>query len=78
MEKSVTEIENTRLKQELLKLKQREQSLERKLDKEKAKNSLLSKDLKKKDAPKIMLTNEQEQLLSSLLPDTDIQSSLSD
>ena len=70
--------EAQRLKEELLKLKKENTKLATKLDKSKSANSQLKKELKKKDVPKITITEKQNRLASSKLAGIDILNLLSD
>jgi uncharacterized protein YlxW (UPF0749 family) len=72
MENKDIKAENVRLMKEIKQLKKQEKSLNRKLNTANRKKAALQRELKKKDAPKIELSNEQLKSLSSLLGDIDI------
>lgn len=76
--KNNIEAENARLKEELCKIKKEKKSLSGKLERSKRKITDLQKEVKKNDVRQITLSNEQEQLLSNLLPDINILNLLSD
>ena len=59
------------LLEELKRLRKENKKLASQKDKIKAKYDKTKKELKKKDVRKITLTDEQNQLLSSLFPDID-------
>lgn len=65
--------ENSRLRKELTGLKKVHKSTVKKLDTSNQRNKKLQLELKKKDVRKVELRVEQEQLLSSLLPDINIR-----
>lgn len=77
MKKNI-EAENARLREELSREKKEKKSLSRKLETSNRKITELQKEEKKNGVRKIMLSNEQEQLLSNLLPDINILNLLSD
>ena len=78
MKKTNVEAKNTRLKEELSKLKKQNKSLSQKLENSKHKTEQLQKELKKNDVPIITLSKEQEQSLSNLSKDINILKLLSD
>jgi len=78
MRKEYNKSENQRLKEELLKLKKENKKLSEKLDISKSVNKELKTEIKKNDVRKIVINEEQKQLLSSKLKDMDIQNLLSD
>jgi chromosome segregation ATPase len=78
MKKTNIEAKNTRLKEELSKLKKQNKSLSQKLENSKHKTGQLQKELKKNDVPIITLSKEQEQSLSNLSKDINILKLLSD
>lgn len=77
MKKNI-EAENARLREELCREKKEKKSLSRKLETSNRKITELQKEEKKNGVRKIALSNEQEQLLSNLLPDINILNLLSD
>lgn len=77
MKKNI-EAENARLREELSREKKEKKSLSRKLETSNRKIAEFQKEEKKNGVRKITLSNEQEQLLSNLLPDINILNLLSD
>jgi hypothetical protein len=66
------ETEYVLIKAENAALIKENKNLSKKLENSKCKNKQLQKELKKNDAPKIILTKEQERLLSNLSNDINI------
>lgn len=77
MKNKETATASTALRKELAKLQKENSTLISQLEKAKSDKKELQKDLrkerKKKDVTTITLSKEQEQLLSTLLPDIDIR-----
>ena len=71
MKKSGLETPNETPEQELKRLRKENARLKSQKEADKAKISDLKKELKKKDAPTITVTEEQRKLLSNLFPDID-------
>lgn len=78
IKKTKIEEDNARLKKELSKAKKANEKLSQQLERSKSKTGHLKKELKKNDVRKVVLTEEQEQLLSNLSQDIDIRNLLSD
>lgn len=76
----MTKIEekNACLKKELAAVKKEKKKLAQQLERSKSKTEQLKKELKKSAGRKVVLTKEQEQLLSSLSKDMVIPNLLSD
>ncbi len=72
MEKTNIEDEYTRLKEKFLRLEKANLHLTQKLEKSQCKTVKLQKEIKKKSVPKILLSVEQEQLLSNRSKDINI------
>lgn len=72
------EAENIQLKAALSSLKKEHKKMTKQFEKAKRKTANLRQELKKKDVRKVGLSKEQEQLLSNLLEDINIQNLLSD
>lgn len=62
------------LEQELKRLRKENERLRAKMEADKAKFDKFRKDFKKKEDPKLRLTEEQIQQLSNLFPDIDFRS----
>lgn len=71
MKKSGSNTPKETTEQELKRLRKENAKLKSKKEADKAKIKDLRKELKKKDAPTITVTEEQRKLLSNLFPDID-------
>lgn len=75
---TTTKQENAQLKKALKNVQKEKEHLAKKLEQSKIKNDQLRKELKKNDDRTVLLTKEQEQLLSNLSKDMNIPNLLSD
>lgn len=73
-----TKNDNAQLKKALKDANKEKEQLAKKLEQSKAKIDQLKKELKKNDGQTVVLTKEQEQLLSNLSKDMNIPNLLSD